>query len=217
MLALSLPLFAVELALTYKYNEWLGRFMLVPVALGVALVARVYAMRLLAGLFAAGGVIFLAFALVHNERKPLDVWSLSRVQSQELALLPGATDPALRAVDAVVPQNARLGVLLGDEDWDYPLYGTHLGRRLVALPTDNPLRTARALGLDWVVIGNVRTTEDAGWTGIRFANNWDLVAPKGTAQAKAIVRYLRTATPKSESPNGSLSASSARNSGTSAS
>jgi Glycosyltransferase family 87 len=217
-LALALPLFAVELALTYKYNEWLGRFMLVPVALGAALVARVYAMRLLAGLFAAFGVVFLAFALVHNERKPLDIWSRSRVEAQELALRGGATDPSQRAIAALIPEGARVGVLLGDEDWDYPLYGPHLSRRLVTLPADDPLAAARALGLRWVAIGNVQMTGSHEWSGVRFpGTNWDLLAPKGSPEARAIADYVRRATAQSDSPNGSLSASSALNSGTSAS
>src|SRR6266508_2958549 len=216
-LALALPLFAVELAVTYKYNEWLGRFMIVPVALGTALVARVYAARLVSGIFAVMGIVFLAFALVHNERKPLDVWSLSRVGQQELTFEGGGPSPSLRGIATLVPQDTRIGVLLADEDFDYPLYGAHLSRRLVPLPADEPLRAARSLGLQWVVIGNVATQGDSGWTGVRFRDNWDLVAPKGTPEARAIAAYLRTATPQSERPNGSLSASSTRSSGTSAS
>ncbi len=216
-LALALPLFAVELAVTYKYNEWLGRFMIVPVALGTALVARVYAARLVSGIFAVMGIVFLAFALVHNERKPLDVWSLSRVGQQELTFEGGGPSPSLRGIATLVPQDTRIGVLLADEDFDYPLYGAHLSRRLVPLPADEPLRAARSLGLQWVVIGNVATQGDSGWTGVRFRDNWDLVAPKGTPEARAIAAYLRTATPQNERPNGSLSASNARSSGTSAS
>jgi hypothetical protein len=158
-------------------------------------------------------VIFLVFALVNNERKPLDIWHLDRAATQELAF-PGF-GPTLRTVEAVVPRDARVGVLLADEDWDYPLYGPHLERRLVPLPADDPLGRARELGLDWVVVGNVRTNESRGWTGVHFPDNWDLVAPKGSPEARALATYLRTATAHSDSPKGSLSASSTRSTGTS--
>jgi hypothetical protein len=219
ILALAVPLFAFELALTYRYNEWLGRFMLVPVAIAAALVARVYTYRVVAAMFAVFGIAFLAFALLQNERKPIgltgtkSVWSLSRADAQGLAW-PGFA-PTFAGIDAVVPQDARVGILLGDEDWDYPLYGAHLTRRLIPLPAADPLAAADKLGLQWVVVGNVRTTEGEGWSGVRFPNTqWDLIAPKGSNAAKRIAAYERAATAQSERPKGSLRASSARNSGT---
>ncbi|MHB8642620.1 MAG: glycosyltransferase 87 family protein [Gaiellaceae bacterium] len=219
ILAVTVPLFALELALTYRYNEWLGRFMIVPVALCAALVARVYTMRVVSAFFAVCGIVFLSFALLQNERKPIGlagtkpVWSLSRADAQGLAW-PGFA-PTFAGIDSVVPQNARVGILLGDEDWDYPLYGAHLTRRLIPLPAADPLGAAHKLGLQWVVVGNVRTTERPGWSGVRFPNTqWDLVAPKGSDAAKRIADYERTATAQSERPKGSLSASSARNTGT---
>jgi hypothetical protein len=212
-LALALPIGAIEIALTYKYNGVLGRFMVVPVALGSVLVARVYATRVVSAIFAVIGVIFLAFAIANNERKPFEIWSLDRAVAQTLTW--PKFEPRLRTIAAVVPQDARVGVVLGDEDWDYPLYGPHFTRTLVPLPASDPLGAATRLGLDWVVLGNTKVRITNGWTGVHFIDNWDLLAPQGSAQARTLAHYLATATAKSESPNGSLSASSVRKNGTS--
>jgi hypothetical protein len=196
ILAAAVPLFAIELALTYRYNEWLGRFMLLPVALAAVLVARVYTFRLVSGLFAACGIVFLAFALGHNERKPVGfngtqpVWSLNRAETQGLAW-PGYTGTFV-GIDELVPHDARVGVLLGEEDWAYPLYGARFSRHLVTLPKDDPLGTAKKLGLDWVVIGNVRMQSARGWSGVRFPGTaWGVIAPAGSNAATQITDYFK--------------------------
>jgi hypothetical protein len=205
ILALALPVIAVELALTYSFNMWIGRFMIVPIALGAALVARVYALRLVSSIFVCFGVAFLAFALLHNERKPVGldgskpIWSLNRTAGQ--ARGEPAYTQTLDAIDALVPQTARIGYALADDDWDYPLYGDSLGRRLVRLPARNPLPRARKLGLDWVVIGNVPARSGPSWTGLHFAGtNWDLVAPRGSANARRMESYGRRGTARAPRP-----------------
>ena len=193
-LALALPLFAAELALTYKYNPWLGRFMILPAALAVVLAARVYALRAVAALCAVVGVLFLGFALAHNERKPIGldgttpVWSLGRDAAEGL-VGPGAGE-LFQAVDSIVPAHARVGVLLGDDDWDYPLYGRHLTRQLVVLGAPAPFRQARERRLDWVVVGSVPARPAPGWAEAALGG-WTLLGRDGTSAAGRVRAYTR--------------------------
>jgi hypothetical protein len=240
-LAIAIPCFALELALTYRYNLWLGRFMVVPVALAAALAARAYATRLISTTFVCVGIVFLALALQHNERKPVGregapVWSLSRTDAESL------TAPSYRmpfeAVDDLVPADATIGFRLGDEDLDFPLYGAGLSRRLVRLPGRDTLGAATQLNLDWVVTNGPAAADPAadGWTGVVFpSSHWRLLTRAGSTDASRLIAYVRAtptppeyrlvppylvgagvrATAQSESPTGSRSRSSALSSGTS--
>jgi hypothetical protein len=190
--ALALPAVAVEVALTYRYDDWLGRFMILPVAFGAVLVARTYSQRLPSAIFAAIGIVFLFFALAHNERKPIGLdgtraaWSLPRDAAEGL-VAPGGTQ-AFQALDTLVPAHATVGLVFGDDDWDYPLYGPHLTRHLVVLPAKDPFRTARSLHLDWVVVGDVDVSVAPRWQQAQVGQ-WRLLAPAGTPEAKRLAAY----------------------------
>src|SRR5207237_943219 len=45
VLALSLPLYVAEVAVVYAYNPFIGRFLIVPMGLVAALLARAYGVR----------------------------------------------------------------------------------------------------------------------------------------------------------------------------
>ena len=75
-----------------------------------------------------------------------------------------------------------MGVLLGADDWDYPLYGPRLARTLVPLPDRRPLREAHRLGLHWVVLSGLRTgvVSDAGWKAVAFPSaSWTVLSTTG--------------------------------------
>jgi 4-amino-4-deoxy-L-arabinose transferase-like glycosyltransferase len=179
-LALALPVTVLEIALTYRYNIWLGRFLIMPVLLTMPLAAVLYRRPLAAAAAAVVGAVTLVAAHAFNVAKPTGlegtrpVWSLPRPEAQALTR-PGIED-ALVAVDRRVPENARVGIV-GLEEWSYPVYGRKLDRRLVPLPHAHPLAAAERLGLRWVVDG---TAEDGpgssrGWRTVRFANSgWTL-------------------------------------------
>jgi hypothetical protein len=190
--ALSVPVFALELALTYKYNAWEGRFMIVPVLLATVLAAGVYVWRGVSAMCAAIGVLVLALALAHNERKPIGaygstpVWELGRAQAQGLVSLGAAQ--LFRRFDAIVPSRARTGVVFGDDDWDYPLYGAHLSRKLVVLDPATAFQQARAGALDWIVFGSVCVPSARGWKGAELGG-WRLFARDGTAAAVRLAQF----------------------------
>jgi len=175
-LALALPVTVVEIALTYRYNIWLGRFLIAPVLLTMPLAAVLYRRRFAAAAAALVGVVTLVAAHAFNVAKSTGlegtqrVWSLPRPDAQALTR-PGIED-ALLAVDRRVPDDARVGVV-GLEEWSYPVYGRKLDRRLVPLPNADPLAAAERLGLRWVVDGTAKSGvgSSQAWRADRFARS----------------------------------------------
>jgi len=178
--AVALAVTILQVALTYRYNDFLGRFMLVPVGLVMPLAAWLYSRRVLAAAAAAVGMATLALAHVYDVAKPTGaggttpVWKLSRAEVEGVTR-PGMPE-VLTAIDREIPQHARVGVILGEDDWDYPLYGRRLERRLIPLPRVGSLEEAERRGLRWVVVGatppgpkylpgwKVRFFPDSQWT-----------------------------------------------------
>ncbi len=175
-LALALPLTALGIALTYRYNIWLGRFLITPVLLTMPLAAVIYRRRTVAATVALIGAVTLLAAHAYNTAKPtgLDgtqaVWSLPRAQAQSL------TRPELEEeIEAVVdriPADARVGIADIDE-WVYPLYGSELERRVVPLPDAEALQAAEQIGLGWVILGNSerRPPARANWGATHFPDS----------------------------------------------
>lgn len=174
-LACAIPLFALELAAVYEYNDWIGRFMLVPVALSVPLLAAVYLERKLAAasvvLAATGCFATLGF----NELKPVGlhgtkpVWSMSRVGVETLSR--PRMRPIIDLVQARVPQRERLGLVAGQDDWSYPFYGTSLERRIVYLKGAGALASAERLGIDEVLFARDRKP-------VRAPDRWRLTTDR---------------------------------------
>jgi hypothetical protein len=174
VLALGLPLFVLILALTYRYTPWTGRFMLIPVALATPLVAYLYRFRLVSGLVALVAATTLGLTHAHNESKPSPLgpkptaWSLPRIDEQTLARR--TMKPVLATVDRLVGPSEPLGIALGKDDWDYPLYGAHLGRPLMALDGDgNARRTVAETNVDWALVRHRVLPRDAanGFCAVR--------------------------------------------------
>jgi hypothetical protein len=183
LLALSIPLFVLVLALAYRYNGWIGRFMLVPVALTLPLAAWTYERKLLGGrwpaaLLAVVGALTLGLAHTYNRAKPTGIdggpaiWSMSRAEAQSV-MRPELT-PSLVAFEQLVPPGKRIGTILGEDDWDYPLYGERLDRELVPITTAaaQPLSAARLARVHWVVVGS-------GIPGPPLEEQWLVQTPLG--------------------------------------
>jgi len=156
-LAVALTVTVVQVALTYRYNDFLGRFLLVPVGLVMPLSALLYRYRVVAGAIAVVGAATLVLTHLYDKAKPtgmngtVAVWKLSRAEVQGLTR-PGMPE-VLAELDRRIPERASVGVILGPDDWDYPIYGRKLERQLVPLPRVGSLRKAERLGLRWVVVG----------------------------------------------------------------
>jgi hypothetical protein len=166
--ALALPFFVAGVAVTHRYDVWVGRFLILPVALTMPLAAAAYRRRPAAAALAALGAVTLVAAHAQNLNKlpENEPWRASRVEA--MTARQGDLRPTLRWLDARVPRDARLGVRLGPDEWDYPLYGPTLDRTLVNLRTLDD-----ADGLRWVVVGSDRALrQEPGWREVRFANGW---------------------------------------------
>ena len=198
VLALALPVFVLELALVYQYNPFVGRFLLIPVSLTMPLAAWLRPYRLLCAALATTGIVTLAVGLSLNHSKPTGVdgtipaWQLARWEAQSVTR--AEMRDALQWIERHLPSDARVGVLLAADDWDYPLYGPGLARTLVPLHDREPLREARRLGLQWVVVSGIRTgvTGAPGWNAVSFpAASWTVLSRVGVHEAVSSSAWRR--------------------------
>jgi hypothetical protein len=168
-LAAALPLYLVGIAVTYKYNPWIGRYMLTPVALATPLLGPIARHRLAAALTVVVALSTLGYALVESNGKPSglgsrrSVWTMPRSEAMSIERPPMSV--FIDGIESCVPPEARLGYVIDESDWDYPLFGRHLTRVPVRLPRADPLAAAAAAGIDWVVVrrGVVPLPPPAGW------------------------------------------------------
>jgi 4-amino-4-deoxy-L-arabinose transferase-like glycosyltransferase len=175
-LAAALPLYILGLALAYRYNPWIGRFLLTPVALTMPLAAVVYRFRALAALVAVVGVATLSVAHRHSTTHPTGaagqpvVWRLDRASTIALRFPP--MKETLWGVDNTVPENVTILALVGENDFVYALYGPNLTRRVHTVsPADlgaerwnGLLRVADERGAGWILgNGSVAVEPAPGW------------------------------------------------------
>jgi hypothetical protein len=185
VLAACLPVFVVGLALVYRFNEFLGRFIVLPVVLGAALLGLVYERRTLAAGVATLAVAVLVLTHLNNELKPMRdaPWSLSRARTLELQTWQAGIGAGLETLDRAVPADACLGAALGGDDASYPLFGPHLRRRItyVALPAAGTLGSTAD---NAVVIGPGQPSLQPGaaWRVSSLGGYWRLALRAGVAR-----------------------------------
>ena len=155
-LAAAVPLYLLTLAAANTYNQFLGRFLITPVALTAPLFATVLNYRRYAAVVGAVAMLTLATSLLFDHAKPsgffgtTSIWGMTRAEAQSVQR--PAMRPVLQALDRRVPPNARVGYVLGSDDWDYPLYGRRLTRRLVKLDPHRTFAEATSAGLEWQLV-----------------------------------------------------------------
>jgi hypothetical protein len=184
LLGLALPLAVVGFALTSKYNPWMNRFLLLPAALTMPLLAPLSRRRSLSAGIAVVAVVGLGLAHVESEHKPLDgatrPWELSRAEAMRQTFLPRVGD-AVEEFDRVVPPDACVGVVLGVDEPVYLLYGSDLERGVVYLRSETTVGDIEAAGVTHVVTpagheDALRAAlESAGWTLGTVGSHWALV------------------------------------------
>jgi hypothetical protein len=171
IVAAALPMFIVLLALTSKYNPWLSRFLLVPVALAAPLLAILGRRRLPAFAIATVAVSQLVLVHVRNEQKPLTgahpaPWNATQQQALLSTFRPGYAEVVTRL--GQLTSATCLGAVLRPDDPGFLLFGQRLQRRIQFLPSTGAVEAARARGLDAAVVGDFPGTRSAfaaaGWT-----------------------------------------------------
>lgn len=189
-LAAALPIYVVGIALAYRYNAWIGRFMLTPGALAMPTAALIWRFRLFAWGAAVIGAATLYVAHAHNDTKPagkngtVPVWRLNR--GEAIAVRLPSMRKTLVGVDDVVPAHARILAVVGENDFIYALYGPHLTRRVLTVdpgelgfhPWRDLLRRADELGARWIIEdGKVPVEKSKRWQVVSFYddNGWYLL------------------------------------------
>jgi hypothetical protein len=148
IVAVALPLFIVLLALTSKYNLWLSRFLIVPVAVGAPLLAVLAWRRAVAVSVAALAVLQLALVHVHNEQKPFTdhPWSETQTQALRRTFRSGFAR-ALPRLDG-----GALTAAVGSEDPSFLLFGARMQRRVRFVPLGAAATVVDAPGdTAWIV------------------------------------------------------------------
>ena len=178
--ALAIPLYILGVAVSTRYNEFNGRYLVPAVIFAMPLVALVYRRRALSAIVAGVAALTLAFVHIGNEVKPTGalrkpaIWDMSRAQAQA-AKWPGMQD-VIESVERHVPSDERLGYALRYNDWVYPWYGPRLDRRLVKLPRRDFIEEAERAGLDSVLVSGVVKATPPEWEALTFpAGGWTLL------------------------------------------
>ena len=177
--ALAIPLYVMGVAVSTRYNEFNGRYIVPAVIIAMPLVAVVYRRRALAAIVAGIAALTLAFVHLGNEIKPTGalrkpaIWEMTRADAQS-AKWPGMAD-VIESVERNVPSDERLGYALRYNDWVYPFYGPRLERRLVKLPRRGFLAEADRVGVDAVLVSG-RSKAPPAWRAHVFpASSWTLL------------------------------------------
>ena len=129
LLALAVPLFVVGYAFLGAYNPWLGRFLLVPIAVAAPLVAYAWRWRPLAATSCAAAALTLVGVATANYRKPIAdaPWEMSRERALDLSDFTGDRASTL-ALDRAVRGSTCVIAVLGVSDAAYVLFGPRMER-----------------------------------------------------------------------------------------
>lgn len=144
-----------------EYNVWLGRLMVVGVALGAPLLALLYRWGWTRGLAVALALLSLLPCLFFNPSKQLfvepgqpTVLGHDRLIQQTL-LRPEIRAP-LQKLARLLPDDAPVGLVRAEDSWDYSFFGSGLERRVVPLAPDADVRAVmEEEDLRGVVFANV--------------------------------------------------------------
>jgi len=175
-LAAAVPLFVTLLVLQAKWNEFLTRFLLVPVVLAAPLLAVVFRSRVVGAAFSVVAVLVAAVTMQHIQSKPLQLrpWTFSQARALEVAQSPQVA-AALVAYDRLVPPHACVGAVLDTDEPAYLLFGPRLRHRVAFLSVSSAVRDAVSDGLFYVVI----TTGTNRWAAGSFRDSGWRIRPLG--------------------------------------
>jgi hypothetical protein len=187
--ALALPLFLVLLSLTSKYNPWLSRFLIVPVALAAPLLAGLKRWPAAALAIAFVAAVQLPLVHIHNQQKPLRAtprpWDESQAQALAFTFR-SRFGGVYTALGRRIPAGACVGAAVGVDDPSFLLFGDSLQRRVTFLPLRTAWETATAIGLRFVVIS-------AGSPAAAFASHGWVVRPLAAGAWSLAVQPRRVA------------------------
>lgn len=177
------------------WSPYKGRYFILPIALVTPLTYFIYSVKknsIWAWLIAILSIFLAVNTVLNNPTKALvgqnAVWGQDRLALRTLTNR--SMQPVLQMVAEKVPENAVLATRLGQDDWDYPLFGDHLQRNIVQLdPRAEKIDVdqARSLHADYLLLSPMKRTFLQVPAGLEFtaeANGWLLfkVLPEGASQ-----------------------------------
>jgi hypothetical protein len=176
LLGLAIPLFVVFLALHSTYNAWLGRFLLVPLAIALPLLAYAWAQPFRTTL-AAVAVLTLVGTSLDNSRKPFESrpWNGGRDNALRHSIEPRVA-ASTAALEGRLKGTTCVVAVVGGDDPSYLLFGAHLERRV------SYARGSKAAldGTAPMILGpgaDPRAVLRAGWRVEPVLNYWRLARP----------------------------------------
>jgi hypothetical protein len=182
-LGASVPLFLLLLVLQARWNEFLTRFLVVPVVLAAPLLAYLFGRRLAAVSWAAVASFVGILTITHMEAKPLNArpWSFSQVRALRQAQDP-APAAALAAFERLVPPGACVGAVLGVDEPAYVLFGPRFRHHVEFLPSTGTVHQSLLDALFYVVISTgpnrpvAKAFRAAGWRIRPLGRYWLLAS-----------------------------------------
>ena len=196
LLALPMPLFLILVARTVAWNPFLLRFFLVPAALVAPLLARLFQSQSRTAAYMVVAALTVGLTLTRSQTKPLlsplgAPWHLTEVEALNLYSR-HQYDQALPAFEARVPTGACVGVILGDSEPSFLLFGPRLKRRVVYLPVgDSGANLATEESIPYVLVSTnpqpealaLRDLENAGWRADTLGGHWYLASDPRAKEA----------------------------------
>ncbi len=119
-----------------KWDPWQSRFMTGAVLMGIPLLSIIFESKLnlikrLGQIIILYSIILLVPATFMNERKPLTGLFKDKIGLRSLAR--PEMEPIIRKFNLLVPKNAKIGIVLPKDSYDFPLFGEGLEKTIVPL------------------------------------------------------------------------------------
>jgi hypothetical protein len=150
--------------LIYRNQGWSifqGRYFILAFLLFAPFIASIYKKgllsRIVCWILVLLSIYIAGYTTINNLSKPLTgnaaIWKLDRLQMVyannigQIILIQG--------VDKYVPANAKLGLLLVNNTYEYPFFGKELDRQLIPIYPDSMLSNDQWIdqtGLNWILV-----------------------------------------------------------------
>jgi hypothetical protein len=177
------------IAASYRFNDFIGRFVLVGTVMSAALLAVVYRYRPVAAGVALVALGTLAVTALENQLKPAKTrpWSLSRAQVLDLQDWQRGIGEGVDALNRAVPADGCLAALLGGDDAALPLFGPHFRRRITYVARSDTARVPAVL----VGPGEASVTLGPRWRVTSLGGYWRLAVRDNAGDPFACSRRSR--------------------------
>jgi len=117
-----------------QWDPWQSRHMLIMVITGMPILALIFNsntpfFRRLSSCIIVYSILLLIPSTFMNENKPLS--ALHKDELELRCIMHRDMESIIRKFDSLVPPNSKVGVILVEDSWDYPLFGKDLKRRII--------------------------------------------------------------------------------------